>query len=76
MSTYAKFIKQRFAVVSAMALCLALSVASVASAAQDYSAIETDITAEVTAALPVVLGVAALAIAVPFALKLIRRVAR
>lgn len=69
-------LRQRVALLSVSACALALAIAGPASAAQTYTGIETDISAEVAAAMPVVLGVAALAIAVPFALKLIKRVAR
>ncbi len=48
----------------------------VAKAAQDYSDIETSVTGEITAVIPIALGVLGLTIGIPIAVGVFKRIAR
>lgn len=67
---------EKIALATVGAAGTSLAVAGRASAAQDYSGVGTSVTSEITAALPVILGIAGLLIGISAALHFVRRNAR
>jgi uncharacterized BrkB/YihY/UPF0761 family membrane protein len=69
--------KSKLGLLVALAALFALTVVSTAGAvAQDYSAVTDDAATEITAAVPIALGVAGLFVGIMLAYKVLRRMIR